>query len=168
FFKLLRDGIGNQLSVGFGLADLFDVDVHGHAHQALQIGLQAFDVFAALADHDTRASRVNRNAGVLGGTLDDHAANGRAFQFLFQIFAHADVFGEHAAKGFVVSVPARTPVAVDREAEPNRVYFLSHCDSLSSDFDHNVASLLLDTVTAAFCTGGKTLHRLALVHINRG
>src|SRR5690606_19434039 len=58
------------------------------------------------------------------------------------------------------------PVAIYREAEPNRVYFLSHCCSLSSDFDHNVASLLLDTVTAAFCTGGETLHRLSLVDVD--
>src|SRR5690606_912092 len=52
FFKLLRDGIGNQLSVGFGLADFFDVDVHGHAHKTLKVGLEAFDVFAAFTDND--------------------------------------------------------------------------------------------------------------------
>src|SRR5690606_5666498 len=168
FFKLLSDGIGHQLSVGFGLADFFDVDVHRHAHQALQIGLQVLDVFAALADHDTRTSRVNRNTGILGRTLDDHATNGSAFQFLFQVFAYADIFSEHAAKGLVVRIPTRTPVTVNREAEPYRVYFLSHCDSLRADFDHNVASLLLDTVTAAFCTCGETLHRLALVHMDSG
>src|SRR5690606_15867029 len=159
-FKLLRDRIGNELGIGFGLADLFDIDVHRHAHQTLQIGLQVFDVFAALADYDARTSRVNRNTGILGRTLDNHATNGSAFELFLQIFADTNVFGEHAAKGLIVGIPTRTPVAVNREAEPNRVYFLSHCDSLSSDFDHNVASLLLDTVTAAFCTGGKTLHRL--------
>src|SRR5690606_31820049 len=100
--------------------------------------------------------------------LDDDATDGRAFQFLLQVLAYPNVLGQHAAKSLVVGIPARRPVAIDREAEPNRVYFLSHCDSLSSDFDHNVASLLLDTVTAAFCTSGETLHRLALVHINRG
>src|SRR5690606_1325423 len=124
--------------------------------------------FARLAHTDTPPSGLNRHTGVRGRTLDHHATNGSAFEFLFQVFAHADVFGEHAAKGFIVCVPARTPVAVDREAEPNRVYFLSHCDSLSSDFDHNVASLLLDTVTAAFCTCGETLHRLGLVNIDGG
>src|SRR3546814_8837118 len=76
------------------------------------------------------------------------------------------IFGKHAAEILVVGIPARSPVTINREAEPNRVYFLSHCDSLSSDFDHNVASLLLDTVTATFCTRGETLHRLALVNIN--
>src|SRR3546814_15988295 len=101
-------------------------------------------------------------------TLDDHATDGGAFKFLLQVFANADIFSQHAAEVLVVGVPARSPVAVNREAEPNRVYFLSHCDSLSSDFDHNVASLLLDTVTATFCTRGETLHRLALVNINSG
>src|SRR5690606_34884969 len=146
-FELLGDRVGNQLGVGFRLANFFDVDVHGHAHQALEVRLQDFDVFTALADHDARASRINRDACVLGGTLDDDAANGRALEFLLQGLTYPNVLGQHAAELIVVGIPARRPVAVDREAEPNRVYFLSHCDSLSSDFDHNVASLLLDTVT---------------------
>src|SRR3546814_8213444 len=78
------------------------------------------------------------------------------------------IFGKHAAEILVVGIPARSPVTINREAEPNRVYFLSHCDSLSSDFDHNVASLLLDTVTATFCTRGEPLLRLALVNIYSG
>src|SRR5690606_35608010 len=115
-----------------------------------QIALEAFDVFAALADHHTRTSRVNRDSGILGWTLDDYATNGSAFELFLQVFADTNVLAEHFAKDFIVGIPARTPVAVNREAEPNRVYFLSHCDSLTSDFDHNVASLLLDTVTATF------------------
>src|SRR5690606_18969766 len=53
-FQLLSNGIGHQLSVGFRPANLFDVDVHGHAQQKLQIALQVFDVLAALADHYAR------------------------------------------------------------------------------------------------------------------
>src|SRR5690606_13755462 len=157
-FQLLSNGIGDQLSIGFWLADFLDIDVHRHAHQALQISLQVLDVFAALADHNTRACRENRDAGILGGTLDDDTANRCVLELFLQVFAYADIFGKHAAKRLVVCVPARTPVAIDSETKPNRVYFLSHCDSLSPDLDHNVAGLLFDTVTAALCTGGETLH----------
>src|SRR5690606_36841316 len=64
--ELLRDRIRNELCIDLRLADLFDIDVHGHAQQALKIDLQVFDVLAFLADYDTRAGRINRNAGILG------------------------------------------------------------------------------------------------------
>src|SRR5690606_36807692 len=35
-FELLRNAFGNQCRVDFGLAHFFDVEVHRHAHQALQ------------------------------------------------------------------------------------------------------------------------------------
>ena len=166
-FELLRDRIGDQLSIGFRLADFFDVHVHRHAHQALQISLQAFDVFAALADHHARTSRVDGDAGILGGTLDDHATNGGALELLLQVLADANVFGQHGAEGLVVGEPTRGPVTGDRETEPSGVNFLTHLDSLSSDLDRDVAGLLLDTVAAAL-GARRALHRLSLVHENRG
>src|SRR5690606_12068723 len=57
--ELLSDRVSDELSVGFRLTDFFDVDVHRHAHQTLQVGLQVLDVLATLADHHARASRVN-------------------------------------------------------------------------------------------------------------
>src|SRR5690606_41777445 len=137
-------------------------------HQALQVGLQRFDVLAATADHHARPSRVHGDARVLGGALDDDAAHGSGFQFLLQVFTNAVVFGEHAAVDLVVRIPARSPVVVDREAEPNRVNFLSHCDSLRPDLDHNVAGLLFDAIAAALGARGEPLHRLGLVDVDRG
>ena len=46
--------------------------------------------------------------------------------------------------------------------------FLTHRDSLSSDLDRDVAGLLLDTVAAALGASGEALHRLSLVHEDRG
>src|SRR5690606_35618559 len=46
--KLLRDRVSDQLGIELRLADFLDVDVHGHAQQALQIDLQAFDVLTLL------------------------------------------------------------------------------------------------------------------------
>src|SRR5690606_28821889 len=105
-FQLLRDGIGDQLGISFWLADFFDIDVYRNAHQTLKISLQAFNVFAALADHNTRTSRVNCDACILGRTLDDHAANRSILEFFLQVFANADIFGRHAAEIFVTCIPA--------------------------------------------------------------
>src|SRR5690606_17391111 len=107
----------------------------------------------ALADHHTRTRRINGNAGILGRTLDDHAPHRGVLEFLLQVLAHADVFGQHAAEVLVVRVPAGSPVAVDREPEPDRMNFLSHDGSLGPDLDHNVASLLLDAVAPALGAG---------------
>src|SRR5690606_5893214 len=56
FFQLLSDGISDQLSIGFRLANFFDVNVNRHTHQALQIRLQALDIFAAFTDNNTGTS----------------------------------------------------------------------------------------------------------------
>ena len=63
--ELLRDRVGDQLRIDLGLADFLDVDVHRHAQQLLQLGLQALDVLALLADHHARARREDRDARVL-------------------------------------------------------------------------------------------------------
>src|SRR5690606_25291678 len=83
-FELLRDRIGDQLRIDLWLADLFDVDVHGHAHDLRQRRFQHFDVFAFFTDHDTRTRRVNGEACILGRTLDDDAADRSVLQLLFQ------------------------------------------------------------------------------------
>src|SRR5690606_15859116 len=90
-FQLLGDRVSDELSIGLRLADFFDVDVHGHAHQALEVCLQVLDVLAALADHHARACRVNGDACVLGRTLDDHTANRSVLQLLLEVFANANV-----------------------------------------------------------------------------
>src|SRR3546814_8531065 len=66
--ELLRDRLGDQLRVEFGLADLGDVDVRRDAHQVGYFLAQLLDVLAALADHHARASGVDRHARGLGRT----------------------------------------------------------------------------------------------------
>ena len=105
--ELLRDRIGNQLRIRFGLANLFDVHMHRHLQQALQVSLQDLDILALLADHHTRTGRENRDARILGRALDQHSANRRTAQLLAQIGADLDVLIEHARKIAAVGVPAR-------------------------------------------------------------
>src|SRR5690606_3637152 len=125
-FELLGDGIGDQLSIDFRLADFFDVHVNRHAHQTLQVGLENLDVLALLADHDTRTSRVDGDACILGRTLDDHAANRSVLQLLLQVLAYLGILNQHACVRLVVGIPTRRPVAANSKPEPGRMYFLSH------------------------------------------
>jgi len=124
--ELLRDAVGDQLSVDFRLAHFFDVHCDRHTQLLAEFALEVLDVFALLADHDTRTCRVDRDAGILGGTLDQHARNGCILELLLQVLAHLDVFGQHAGEVFVAGVPAAGPIAADREAEAGGVDFLSH------------------------------------------
>ena len=125
-FQLLGDGISDQLSIHLRLADFLDVDVHGHAQHLGQLDLQTLDVLALLADHDTRTSRVDGDACVLGRTLDQHAANRGVLQALLEELAHLQVFCKLAGEVFVTCIPTRSPVAADGKPESGRVNFLSH------------------------------------------
>eukprot|EP01137_Pigoraptor_chileana_P026031 Opistho-2@96422 len=131
-FELLRDAVGDQLRIDFGLAHFFDVDRNRHAELLAQFALEVLDVFALLADHDARTSRVDRDACVLGGTLDHDARHRSVLQLLLQVFANLDVFGQHAREIAVACVPTAGPVTGDRKAEPGWVDFLSHISSRPS------------------------------------
>src|SRR6267142_1168405 len=125
--ELLRDRVGDQLRVDLGLADLLDVHVHLlHAHDAAQLGLERLDLLALLADHHARPRREDGDARVLGGALDQHAADRGVRQLLLEEVAHLDVLGQHRREVAAVRVPLRAPVAVDREPEADRIDLLTH------------------------------------------
>src|SRR5258705_6095688 len=124
--QLLREPVRNQLRVEFRLADFLDVDVHGHMQQFLQLRLQRFDVLALLANDDTGARAEYGDLGVLRGALDDDFADRRVRKLLLQEVPDLDVFLQHAREILAVRIPLRRPVAQHREAESDRMYFLSH------------------------------------------
>src|SRR5690606_9041317 len=124
--ELLGDRVGDQLGIDFGLAHFFDVDGHRHAQLDSQFFLQLLAVLAFLAEHHARTRRVDGDAGVLGGALDDHARDGGVLELGLQVLTHLDVFGQHAGEVAVAGVPTAGPVARDGQAEAGRVDFLSH------------------------------------------
>src|SRR5437868_7064497 len=124
--ELARDRVGDELRVELGLADLLDVHVHRNAHEALQRVAKALDVLALLADHHARARREDGDARVLGRALDHDLADGGVRELLLEVLAHLDVLGEHAGEILGVREPLRAPVAVHRQAEPDRIDLLSH------------------------------------------
>src|SRR5437870_5871142 len=124
--ELLRDRIRNQLGVDLRLADFLDVQADIAAHHLAQVTAQRLDVLAFFADDDAGTRAVNRDARVLGGSLDRHLRNRRMREFLFQILAHLDVFGERRRVVLAVGEPLRRPIPRDAEAEPDRMNLLSH------------------------------------------
>src|SRR5690606_27044745 len=83
-FQLLRDVLGDQLGVGFRLADLDDVQVNLAFGAGRDVLAQLLDVSALLADHDARAGGVDRHAALLVRTLDDDARHAGGAQTLLQ------------------------------------------------------------------------------------
>src|SRR3990167_299280 len=104
--ELLGYRVGDQLRIDFGLAHLFDVHGHRHAQTLGQFGLEVLDVLALLADHHARTRRVDGDAGVLGGALDQDARDGGVLELLLEVLAHVKVFGEHAREVAARCVPA--------------------------------------------------------------
>jgi small subunit ribosomal protein S3 len=97
-----------------------------HAQAAAEFGLQVLDVLALLADHHARTRREDGDAGVLGRALDQDARDRCALQARLQELANLQVLGQHAGEVLVRRVPARGPVARDRQTEADRMNFLSH------------------------------------------
>src|SRR5438046_1455185 len=156
-FELLRDRVGDELRIDFGLADLLDVQAHFRAHHLAQARAQRLDVLALLADDDTRPRAMDGDARVFRRPLDRDLADGGVRELLAKIVADLDVFVQRRREVFSVGVPLRSPVAIDRETKAGRIDFLSHVSSLFAvaDGDVDVAGLLEDDVAAPLGARGE-------------
>src|SRR5690606_32031223 len=124
--KLLGDRVGHKLGIDFGLAHFNDVDVHIRTGHRTDLLAELLDIRTLLADDDARTSRVNRDAALLVRTLDDDLRNSGLLQILHQLVADLHVLMKELAVLTLVREPARIPSAVDAEAKPDRIYFLTH------------------------------------------
>src|SRR5690606_34711595 len=125
-FQLLSDVLGDQLSVGFRLADLDDVQVNFAFGAGRDVLAQLLDVSALLADHDTRTGGVDRHAALLVRTLDDNARHAGGRQAFLQPRAQLQVLVEQFGVVGAAGEPAAVPRAVHAEAQTDRIDFLTH------------------------------------------
>ena len=124
--ELLGDRIGDQRGVDLGLAHLDDVDRHiglGQLHHRLA---QLLDIGALLADHHARTSRVDGDAALLVRALDDDLRDRGLLQHLHEGGADRHILMKQLAVLALLREPARIPGAVDAEAKPDRIDFLTH------------------------------------------
>ena len=75
--ELAGDVFGDQVGVGFRLADLDEVHEHLVLAELADFLAQRLDVRALLADHHARTGGVNGDAALLVRTLDDDLARRR-------------------------------------------------------------------------------------------
>src|SRR5690606_5562555 len=125
-FQLLRDVLGDQLGVGFRLADFDDVQVNLAFGLGRDVLAQLLDVGALLADHDTRAGGVDRHAALLVRTLDDDARHAGGVEAFLQPRAQLQVLVQQLGVVGAAGEPAAVPRAVDAKAQTDRIYFLTH------------------------------------------
>ena len=100
-----------------------------HAHHLLNFGLQRFNVGTLLADHDTRTSREDRDAGIVSRAFDENAAHARVAELLLKEAANLQVFLKGLRIVTADRVPARRPVARNGETEAGGINFLTHGNS---------------------------------------
>ena len=93
--------------LGNGLADLIDVST-------------------LFADHNTRTSREDGDAALLVRTLDHNFGNRSLLQQLHEHRTDADVFMQQRGIFALAGDPTAVPRAVDAEAQPDRINFLTH------------------------------------------
>jgi len=79
-----------------------------------------------LANHHARARRVDGDAALLMRPLDHDARHRRLLELLHQLFADLDVLVQQVAVLVLAGEPARVPGAVDADAQPDRIDFLTH------------------------------------------
>src|SRR5258708_3363569 len=123
--ELLCDAVGDVLGVDLGLADLDDVEADLAVGHLGDVEAQLLDVGALLADDDAGARRVDGDARLLGGALDDDAADAGLLQPVVQELAQTQILVQQPAI-LLAREPARIPGPVDAEPEPDRVDLLTH------------------------------------------
>src|SRR4029453_7120029 len=105
---LLRDALGDQGRVEFGLPDLGDVEAHvgdRHLHQLGDLDAQLLDVLALAADHDAGTGGVYRDVGLASRALDVDPAHRRVGQLGAQELAHAPVGQDVRREALRVGIP---------------------------------------------------------------
>jgi hypothetical protein len=122
----------------------------GDAEELRRLGAQLLDVLALLADHDAGTRGLDRDVDLLGGALDQYAADRSVGQLLLQKLAHAEIGVDQQRKLLLAGVPLRGPVAGDAQTNAQRVDFLTHRLVLLAvaDVNRDVAVALDDAVAA--------------------
>ena len=96
-----------ESSSGFLISAMFRrTSVTGMPKQRRGLLAQLLDVLALLADHDARARGLDGDVHLLGGALDQHAADRGFLQAVLEEGAHAEV-GVHVQRELLLAgVPA--------------------------------------------------------------
>ena len=126
-FQLASDVFGHELGVRFGAADFVDVDIDFLAGEELKFALEAFQLFALLTNHDTRAGSVEVHANLLDSAFDAHLGEGGVFEALHEVATKNDVFVKKIGK-LVFGIPLGFPAADNAKTKTIRMSFLTHCN----------------------------------------
>jgi len=123
--QLFRDTAPDQVGIEFGLANLQDVETHALLGFLLKRGTQSIDLFATLANDDTRFGGMNNDRDlVCGGALDLDTRDSRVRQLFLDHLTQFEILREKILI-ITLSVPARLPAFYDAEPEPYGMHFMS-------------------------------------------
>src|SRR5258707_3378348 len=123
--QLLGDALGDQLCLDLGIPDLDDVEADLAVGDLGDVAAQFVDVGALLADDDAGTGRMQGDAGLFRGALDQHPRDRGLGQPGPEELAQLQIV-EQLVAVFLAREPARIPGPVDPEPQPDRIDFLAH------------------------------------------
>jgi hypothetical protein len=129
--KLLRDPLGDELSIQLGLLDLDDVEAHvgrlpvDLGFHVLEVRAQALGLGTAAADHDARPGGMSVDTDALTRALDIDPADAGVRQLAEQVLADPQI-GLEVVAVLLLGEPPRLPVGVYPKAESVWMNFLTH------------------------------------------
>ena len=123
---LLSPSFAHERGIELGLAHLDDVEMQLARGQCGKTRAQLLDIRALLADDDTGAGGMDRDAALLVRTLDDDAAHARLLAFLLDELADLQILEQQVAIVLGVGIPAAVPGAVHLQAHTDRIDFVTH------------------------------------------
>src|SRR4029079_13371365 len=124
--ELLRNRFGDELRIELRLADFDDVDHDIAVGELCDHLAQLLDIGAFLADHHARTRRVDSDPALLVRALNHDVRYRRLLELLHQLLADLDVFVQKRPVLSLAREPPRIPGAVDTDAQPDRIDFLTH------------------------------------------
>src|ERR1700678_2841965 len=107
--ELLRDRVGDQGRVDFGLAHLDDVDRHFRLRQFGDLLAQLVDIGALLADHHAGTRRANVDSALLMRSFDHDLRDRGLLEALHQGLANLHVLVQQLAVLALGRIPAGVP-----------------------------------------------------------
>ena len=123
--QLGGDALGHELGLDLGTADLGHLDGDVLSEFLLEVVAQLLDLGALAADDDARAGGVQHQAHLAAGAFDLDLGETGVVELLLDVFTELVVL-ENEGRIVLLAEPAGKPVLGIPQAEPDRMYFLTH------------------------------------------
>ena len=126
--KLTGNALGNELSIGIGFLDLFDLDLYLLARNLLNLHADFLDIRALYTNKNARSRCMDNHGNSLRMSNNLDVSNVGAFYLreLINSLPDCKILVECLGVIAWLHIPMRAPILIDSNTKSNRIYFLTH------------------------------------------